>query len=320
MSSIVKISRPGSNAVTVDWAMGTTCNYACSYCPSTLHDGKWKWPSLDIAKQFVEALKETYQAPVQFILSGGEPTLMPGFAKLLRIIKETNPENTVSVITNGSRTIRWWRTNKHNIDTVILTTHIEQCDADHLRQVCQEYYNPGINGLYVLVPMHPDRWEECIAVAETLTKDNAGYVVSLKQLRVDFGATLYPYTVDQTNFINKYGVFNSFYTQTPNPAVTPADNRYVAHWDDGTKTYLNCNSLINTRQNVFTGMNCYIGLEKIFVNFTGEIKSGSWCPQGKEIFGSIYNPKEISWPRQAIVCKQPRCMNATDMRTTKHHD
>jgi hypothetical protein len=145
-------------------------------------------------------------------------------------------------------------------------------------------------------------------------------VVSLKQLRVDFGATLYPYTVDQTNFINKYGVFNSFYTQTPNPAVTPADNRYVAHWDDGTKTYLNCNSLINTRQNVFTGMNCYIGLEKIFVNFTGEIKSGSWCPQGKEIFGSIYNPKEISWPRQAIVCKQPRCMNATDMRTTKHHD
>ena len=34
----------------VNWCLGNTCNYKCSYCPSSLHDGSNRWPTLDSVK------------------------------------------------------------------------------------------------------------------------------------------------------------------------------------------------------------------------------------------------------------------------------
>ena len=33
--------------VTIDWNMGNTCNYSCSYCDTWIHDGTVPWTPLE---------------------------------------------------------------------------------------------------------------------------------------------------------------------------------------------------------------------------------------------------------------------------------
>jgi organic radical activating enzyme len=311
---------PLQDTIVVDWTLGSTCNQACSYCPPNLHDGRHPYPSYDKTVALIDKLTEHYQRPCQYVISGGEPTLHPRFSTIVKHIKQVNPRNLVNIITNGSRTIRWWRQYKHLINTVNLTAHVEYADADHLVALCREFYEPGINELNVVVPMLPDRWDECIELASRLASINTGYSVTLKQLRIDFGADVYPYTPEQLEVFSTYSVFNnynkSWHKAMPKPAVVEVDHDVV--WDTGERQSLNCNKLINRYQNDLTGMHCYIGIDKIYINNEQGIQAGSWCPQGRTTFGHMDDIDNIQWPTEPLICQQPRCMNATDMRTRKH--
>ena len=76
LPDIVSIT-PQKNVALVDWSMGSTCNYACSYCPTNLHDGKHQWPIEDQWVEILDAMYSHFQRPIQYVLSGGEPTVMP---------------------------------------------------------------------------------------------------------------------------------------------------------------------------------------------------------------------------------------------------
>ena len=69
-------------------------------------------------------------------------------------------------------------------------------------------------------------------------------------------------------------------------------------------------------------MKCYIGIDKIFINQFKEITAGSWCPQANwshpDKIGRLDQLDKLNWPTEPYICEQPRCMNATDMRTRKH--
>ena len=41
----------------VNWCMGNTCNFECSYCPENLHSGDIKWPELDKDLQRIYVLR-----------------------------------------------------------------------------------------------------------------------------------------------------------------------------------------------------------------------------------------------------------------------
>ena len=311
---------PHQDTIVVDWTMGSTCNQACSYCPPPLHDGLRPYPSFNDTVAFIELMQERFQRPCQYVLSGGEPTLNPRFSTIVKHIKEVNPRNLVNIITNGSRTIRWWRQYKHLINTVNLTAHIEFCDPAHLANVCREFYEPNVNELNVVVPMLPDRWDECVELATRLTENNTGYSVTLKQLRIGFGSEVYPYTDEQFEFFKTYSVFNNYNDRwqraLPKPKDVEIDHDII--WKSGKRHSLNCNKLINQQVNVFTGIKCYIGIDKIYVTNEQYVQAGSWCPQGRMPYGKLTDLANIQWPTNPLTCEQPRCMNATDMRTRKH--
>jgi MoaA/NifB/PqqE/SkfB family radical SAM enzyme len=44
----------------VNWCLGNTCNYSCSYCPAALHDGSNKWPDPEVIKSFIARVKNHY--------------------------------------------------------------------------------------------------------------------------------------------------------------------------------------------------------------------------------------------------------------------
>ena len=249
MVNYVKKIEAITNTVVIDWSMGSVCNYHCSYCPTALHDGKNSWASLENIHRFIDRLYEHYDTNFQFILHGGEPTLMPHLPEVCAEIKRRDPTNMVALITNGSRTIRWWQRNKHLFDCINLTAHPAECDVEHLVKVCHEYYQPGKNELNVLVTMHPDYWVRDLKVAHRLAEASNGYSVTLKQLRVNFGSELYPYNLAQQDYFKKYGLLNEFSDEYAVALPTPPgqDLDHIVEFQDGKRTHLNANKILNKK-------------------------------------------------------------------------
>ena len=46
--------------VLVDWTLGNSCNFACSYCPSNLHNGSMRWQPPELVKAFFAKLHSHY--------------------------------------------------------------------------------------------------------------------------------------------------------------------------------------------------------------------------------------------------------------------
>ena len=48
----------GNDTFIVDWMIGNTCNYACSYCDEYFHDGSVKWSDPDKVERFAKRLTD----------------------------------------------------------------------------------------------------------------------------------------------------------------------------------------------------------------------------------------------------------------------
>ena len=64
------------NYIFVDWDMSSICNYDCYYCNEEIHDGKVKFPDIQVAKNVVDKINLEYKDKdyAYFNLLGGEPT------------------------------------------------------------------------------------------------------------------------------------------------------------------------------------------------------------------------------------------------------
>ena len=51
MKALIHNSPEHSEWFVVNWCLGNTCNFSCTYCPAILHDGSNAWPELDVIKQ-----------------------------------------------------------------------------------------------------------------------------------------------------------------------------------------------------------------------------------------------------------------------------
>lgn len=91
----------------IEWKIHNVCNYNCSFCPSRHKNGSQRWFSLDQYKSYIDKLYHLCEgAPYWIQFTGGEPTLFPKLIELCQYIKSKN--GLVSLISNGSRTLRWW--------------------------------------------------------------------------------------------------------------------------------------------------------------------------------------------------------------------
>ena len=297
--------------VYVDWDMSSRCNYSCYYCTPESHDNKINFPKLSDATALVDKITTEYAGVKDFAiynLLGGEPTIWTDLPEFSRYVKQAKSKNMIQLLTNGNRTVQWWKRNAAYIDKIILTVHVAQADIVEL----VEKFNELANDMYIDFQVAMD-----IAVFDKCVEDyyyaynNLHKNISLypKPLRTVLSANeLMPYTAEQDyiikNLPSKWGRELEF--------QSPLIKKYKG---DVVDPAVNINSLVLNKENNWKDWACWVGIDTITINRIGDIKIGTSCNPDL-VLGNISN-LDFKIPMIPVKCRYDTCSCFADIATTK---
>ena len=299
--------------VVVNWNLGNFCNYNCSYCPPVLHDGSFGWNDYNVIENFISHTITHYSPKnVYFEFTGGEVTLWRDFIKCVKFIKKQGHD--VGFISNGSRTLRWWKKNCSYFDHVCLSFHPEEGDYLHFIEVVKimsEKCRTHVN-----IMMHYDKklWKHCKNVAE-LVIEIPNISLALQPLIVNFGNKLYQYSEDQLHYIDRQ--WHNLASKIKYSKTWKLYRGSMTMYDDINNLSENSSAhrFINNKKNNWKDWLCWSGVEQIVVDFDGSIMIG-WCRVGGS-FGNIKNTKTIAWPTSPVLCTKTMCHCNFDIMSKK---
>lgn len=319
----------GNDYVMIDWVIGTTCNYSCTYCDPEVNDGTHPWPEFDVALEFVKETTKHYKKlrkRILWNLLGGEPTVWKEFIPFVEAVKENDPDCVVRILTNGSRTISWWKRAARVLDDVIISFHPETAKKEHVLEVSNALFDADVRHT-CMVCLYPGHLDYCYETAKYLHENSRMDSVIVKSLKKTLKS---PETFDyDKDFLKDVMEFDGeplkLSSANDTRSITKKLNRkcYGRHMryldtETGNQTFIwNANILMAEGRNSWVGWDCNIGLETLAVTPEGRVKAGSSCnPIGE--FGYITKPKEIKYPTKPVRCEWKWCSCIADIEVTKN--
>lgn len=298
-----------NDTLVVNWRFHSICNYSCSYCPPSLHDGARLGLDLDVVFKGVDKiLAQTKKKNVFFEFTGGEMTYYRKFRELFEGLKARKV--ATGIISNGSRDLDWWSAHRHLLDHVCLSFHCEEGHFDHFRKVA-ELLNQSCK-VHINIMMKPDRFNELHNFAYILSSAMPGISLSMQPLQEDMKYQLFNYTSEQLKIMQeqdlpKFTRHENFKDNIFRGALLKHTNS--TNQDIATHT----TELISRGENNWLGWTCWAGIENIVVDEDGLLYRG-WCRQGGD-FGSILTDFKI--PDRPVLCLANSCSCGLDIMCTK---
>ena len=296
----------------VNWCLGNTCNYECSYCPSALHDGSKGWPDPNVIKNFILKVKSIHpNKKFYFEFTGGEVTVYKHFIEICKFCADNDVK--VGLITNGSRTLRYWEENKEFFDHICISFHPEFADENHFIDVVKLIH--GDVRTHVNIMMSPQKFDFCYAVANKI-KDLGNLSMALQPLIHDFGDQLFDYNDFQKKVFDKqHELITKHIKFTKSYDYYRGAMRMVN--TDGESRVSSAHRFISDKTNDWSGWYCYAGVEQLIVDMDGSIYRG-WCKEGGMI-GHI-SDENLELPLAPILCSKTMCHCNFDIMSTKIYE
>ncbi len=286
MSKLIEIKNSNSRVLRINYDLGNTCNYKCWYCFPDANTGTVKFPDVDVVKKNVVHLIDQYLKlnivdEIQLSLLGGEPSLWRELGEFAEYISK-NTKCKLYLITNGSRTLRWWEEYAQYFTSINISVHHEQANLDHLEKLADILYKKNIC-FFTDVLMDHNAWDKCLGIVERLCATKNKFMVLAKPIHIN-GETYY--TEEQRQYmqshlkrkpalktiIKYWKIFNNI------PSIT-------ATFDDGKKIKTkNEHYFIVNLLNNFQGWQCNLGINFLFIDRNGNL-TGT-CKQ--KLFGLDY--------------------------------
>lgn len=314
MNKLVKI-KTKNNILVVDWILSNVCNFKCTYCSPDSNGGDQYWPDIENCKIAIKKITEQSAHDYRiYTILGGEPTVWKDFTQLATIIKETDSNSVVNILTNGSRTIKWWNKTKQYIDKVSISFHHEQADADHTIEVVNSIQHDCQTNIQML--MDVNHFEKCIEIFKKL-RDNTNVPIQLKKLQVEFGGKEWmKYSTEQMEIIKRLHKETAHRPSTKRNITSLGINCF---YDDGTVTQENNHDLIQSGNNKFYGWKCNIGRDLLVISSNGNVIPANAC-NTKMILGNIKtDPHNIKLLTDPVVCAYKECTCGSDIEITKQN-
>jgi organic radical activating enzyme len=289
------ISTLKSEILEIRWMPHNVCNFKCRYCFPGSFEGYDKPPQdLDLVIKNITHLMNWYKENLNktkfhFKILGGEPTLFKGLETVIKELKN-NFDVYTTIISNGSRTLRWWQENGHLFDNAVLSYHAPQADLDHHIAVADTLYALG-KKVTVLSLMDPTIWDKCVADIEYMKKHGKHkWFIQAKEL-VDYGQPdPITYTPEQKKYLNnEHKQYPSVFWFLKNiQLIFDGSIRLYeskTRLNDGSTIGATAQTYINKDWNNFKGWSCNIGLDVLFISSNGDV-TGS-C--GQRIYNLNYS-------------------------------
>ena len=283
----------------VEWMLHNVCNYDCSFCPSSTKNGSKRWFDLQVYKDTCERAIKEANKPVWFKLTGGEPTLYPKLKELLNFIKQLG--GFTYIISNGSRTIRYWKEikAKNTLDFLALSVHPEQTsDYQHIIDVINLFrFTPTV--VTVNVTCIPSFFDEAVRACD-LILENCATIVNLQQVNDVRGMA--KYTDEQVAILNRYTMVRGKTMAFQQGSTVPKELSYHSGkvkftYNDESVVENYAHIFIKNGETNFKDWTCDIG--KNLIRIEHDVISRAVCGQGEK--WTIYDgPLFASTP---LVCQ-----------------
>jgi MoaA/NifB/PqqE/SkfB family radical SAM enzyme len=323
MQPVKIISTQKSNVLAIRWNPTNVCNYKFRYCFPDNNTGTHRAPNnLNLVVKNFKFLLDQYKEKLaktkfQIYLAGGEPTLWKDLGIFLKEIKKYH-NVYVTLVSNGSRTIRWWQEYADKIDNAHLTLHIAEGDVDHIIKVADLLYAAG-SKVTVKILMDTLHWDKGVEHIETMKRQSKypWFIQVEKVIEQTVDASIPTYTTDQMKYI-KHSIkrIPSLSWFWKNRSLLKEELRM---WDS--KTVLDTKKVIwarpgtyiNNNWNSFENWSCDIGLENIYIDWTGEIKGS--CNAKLYNLNYYYNilddrfTEKFSPDTSSIICPNKTCFS-----------
>lgn len=319
MKELIEISRNKSKSIRLMYDLGNVCNYKCWYCFPDSNAGTTGWPNVDIVKYNITHLIQYYFdqgfEDINLNFLGGEPSLWSGLGELVRHVKliiqiKRNQKLSISMQTNGSRTIRWWQEFGQYFDHVSISVHNERVDHKHICQVGNLLLEKKVF-CFAVVLMDHKNWDRCRTIIDNLLLEDPKFMIEAKPIHIDGS---FEYTPEQKEFLKKPIVnrmpLNQIFSHFKTISRIPT---FIGKFSDGSK--------IKTKQgryftmngfNLFNGWQCNLGIDWLFINRQGNL-TGT-C--GNKLYGLDYYYnindgnfiKKFNPPIIPVICSQKKCV------------
>lgn len=300
----------------VEWMLGNVCNYNCSYCSNEFKSGNKRFFDLqlyiDVCDKIIQESNEQGKK-VWFKFTGGEPTMYPDLIKLLQHIKNTGNYNYL--ITNGSRTIRFWEEIKEAkcVDFISISHHVDQNPIiDHTIDLVKLFEDTEVT-IIVNITCPTSHFDLAVTHYKTV-HETAPAVVNLMHI-MDSGE-LSEYTNEQREILLQHPLkSNDLYKVKPKPTI-PKQYQYhngiiKVKYNDGKEAIDHANNFIKKLENNFKGYSCDVG--KSFIRIAHDVVQRGLCGVGEP--WSIHDKKLFK--TDPITCTKNTCNCVLDMLQSK---
>lgn len=251
------------------------CNFSCSYCfPGSGNVNKVRYPkNIDTVVKNFRILFDAYTKNLNktkfnlMLTGGGEPTIWPHIEQFCKEIKEQH-DVRITVITNGSRTLKWWDDNSAYFDAVNLSAHHEFTDIDHYVAVADRLFAKGVkvNGLMLMDAQH---WDKCISFVEKMKQSQYPWYIQTKEIVDSPGRGMDAYTEEQIAYVNaslKRVPDSDWIIKNFGDIRT---HESIVLFNDESAYPARAHSVIVNRWNNFKGWKCNVALETLLINPDG---------------------------------------------------
>ena len=320
----------GNEYIVIDWTMGNTCNYHCTYCPDWINDGSVGWPELEDFENFIEKCTSHYKSigkKLVWNLLGGEPTVWKYFTEACSIIKKYDPDSGIRILTNGSRTLRWWEKNGHFFDEVIISYHPENADYIHCCEVSNILYKHGVN-VSIQVCLYPPLFETCLAAAEHYHNNSYSNSILIKALQEVLGSPkTFDYDKEKLAQIEKYSGLPRL-RKLQDQEEKSIEQKFLRRFYGKMMRFIDTNTgkqevfdsiseLMIDGRNTFKGWHCNIGIDTLNIDMFGNVTSGSSCNHHIN-HGNVKDVTNINFPTSGLICEYDWCSCLQDVEASKY--
>jgi|688.fasta_scaffold315465_2 organic radical activating enzyme len=303
----------------VEWKLHDKCNFNCSFCGDENKLGILGWLDLEANKAIVDSIvKSAKGSPLWIQLTGGEPTLYPNFIELLTYIKQQGA--MIGLISNGSRTIRWWKLLKETklIDLLFITFHSQQkADYKHIAEVTNLFLDEETVTINAVTYIE-DSIDYAIEGIEYLI-ENTGSAISTNAMDFGSDSRLTETSIGAEKFnkiVNDYNIILGKNSQNKKQSTIPSHlmpfrSLVTIEYSDGSYQEKDVTQMMKLGENRFQDWTCFSGIDTMVIE--NGIKFRGGCKRDATTFES----GNLTFFDKPFKCDVDDCYCAMDMITTK---